>query len=80
MCYDTCAKTRSFVFFVEIHIKQVAGNTTQIIIPIVDPTKPSTSSMFGIITPVTREINTITNVNALKRLSGIYLSAVSCNT
>lgn len=76
----TCAKIRSLVFFVDIQIKHIAGNTTHIIIPMVEPTRPKTSSIFGIITPITSETKTIRNVRLLNRPSGMYLSVPpSCN-
>lgn len=52
-------------------MKQVTGNRTQIITPIVEPIRPKTSSMFGINTPITREIKTIENVKPLNFPSGI---------
>lgn len=67
----TCATIRSFVFFCDKHMKQVAGKMTQIMTPIVDPTSPKTSSIFGIKTPVISETNTMTNVNPLNFLSGM---------
>lgn len=54
-----------------MHIKQVAGKITQIMTPIVDPTNPSTSSMFGISTPTKSDATTIVTVNILNFRSGM---------
>lgn len=48
-----------------------AGNIIQIIIPIVDPTRPSTTSILGISNPVPNENITINMVKHLKRGSGM---------
>lgn len=66
---------RSLVFLGDMQMKQVTGNSTQIMTPIVEPTKPKTNSMFGINTPITKEINTIINVKALNFASGIKFAA-----
>lgn len=59
------------MFFGDTHMKQVTGNRTQIITPIVEPIRPKTNSIFGINTPITREINTIQNVKLLNFPSGM---------
>lgn len=59
------------VFFIDMHIKHVTGKITQIIIPIVDPSNPKTTSMLGINIPIIKDTPTINKVKSLKRFSGI---------
>uniref|UniRef100_A0A224Y1D0 Putative secreted protein n=1 Tax=Panstrongylus lignarius TaxID=156445 RepID=A0A224Y1D0_9HEMI len=57
-----CATIRSFVFLVDSEVNIIPGVITQIKTPIVDPTKPSTTSIFGITNPTTNDDVTITKV------------------
>lgn len=54
-----------------MHIKHVDGNITHIITPMVEPTRPSTNSMFGIKMPISNDVITIAAVNILNFCSGI---------
>lgn len=56
-----------------MHMKQVTGNITHINVPIVDPTNPKTTSMFGIIIPMIKETPTMKNVRSLNLVSGMKL-------
>lgn len=49
----------------------IEGNITFIMTPIVDPISPSTTSILGIKSPVTKENNTIQNVMHLKGVSAM---------
>lgn len=67
----TCANNLSFVCLLLMDMKNAAGNIRHIITPIVDPTKPSTYSIFGINIPIIAEKNTIAIVRHLNLTSGI---------
>lgn len=61
------------VFFVDMHMKHVTGNITQINVPMVDPRSPRTTSMFGINIPIVKDTPTMKNVSILNFGSGIKL-------
>lgn len=66
-----CAKFRSVVSFLIIFLKQAAGNIMQIATPMVEPTRPMTSSTDGIIKAIHKEKMTMKTVMALNLDSGI---------
>lgn len=67
----TFAQNLSLGLLLATRTKNIEGNITFIITPIVDPISPNTTSILGIISPVTKENNTIENVIHLKGVSAI---------
>lgn len=67
----TLAQNRSLGFLLATRTKNIEGNMTFIITPIVDPISPNTTSILGIKSPVINENNTIKNVMNLKGVSAI---------
>lgn len=67
----TLAQNLSFGLLLATRTKNIEGNITFIITPIVDPISPKTTSILGIISPVTKEHNTIENVIHLKGVSAM---------
>lgn len=67
----TLAQKRSLGFLLATRAVNIAGNITLIKTPMVDPIRPSTTSILGINSPVTKENDTIQNVMHLKGVSAI---------
>lgn len=80
--YDvlTLAKNRSFGLLLATLTKNIEGIITFIITPIVDPISPKTTSILGIMSPVTKENNTIKNVMHLNGVSAICCLPPDTNT
>jgi len=67
----TLAQNLSLGLLFATRTKNIEGNITFIITPMVDPISPNTTSILGISRPVTKENNTIKNVMHLKGVSAI---------
>jgi len=67
----TLAQNLSLGLLFATRTKNIEGNITFIITPMVDPISPNTTSILGINKPVTKENNTIKNVIHLKAVSAI---------
>jgi len=67
----TLAQNLSLGLLLATRTKNIEGNITFIITPIVDPISPNTTSILGIKRPVTNENITIKNVMHLKGVSAI---------
>lgn len=67
----TCANSLSLVFLLLMDMKKAAGNIRQIVTPTVEPSKPSTYSMFGIKIPIIIDTITIAKVRHLNLISGM---------
>jgi hypothetical protein len=67
----TLAQNLSLRFLLETRTKNMEGNITLIMTPIVDPISPNTTSILGIIRPVNKENITMKNVMHLKGVSAI---------
>ena len=67
----TWASSLSLELLVDMQMNATAGNITQIRTPMVDPTRPRTSSILGVMSPTVNDADMIAIVRNLNLVSGM---------